>query len=644
MALLMNSKLRPARSVVVQQNSLRYLFAAVGICGAIGCSGSSSPTTQSGSGGQNALGGATGAGGSTLGGSSAESSAGASATGGREATGGSLAAGGTILARRRQYRIRRGLAYRRHRRNDRHRWNCRIRRHKPNGRSKRHGGRNAAGGVGGQAGSTGGSTGAQGGSSTGGTKAGAGGVATGGAPTGGTTSAQPQLVTSASGAYWVTTGTLTQVSSGTATVTVNDSSAAQTWEGFGGAFNEMGWNYLQMLSQSDRDSAMQLLFGNNGCRFAFGRIPIGASDYAMSRYTDDELASGQTDPTMASFSITRDQQYLIPFVQAALAIKSDIRLWASPWTPPTWMKTGPYTTPATVPSPFDGGNMTDSDSILKAYAQYFVKFVQGYAQQGITIEAVAPQNEPSYAENYPSCIWATSLFTKFVGQYLGPAFDSAGLTTKIMLGTMSANGATADSAIVASVMGDATAKGYIKVLGYQWTMLDHVAAAKSYNLPIWQTEHQCGNYPWESGYVSSAAPNDQAYGVETWGLIRDWVNAGVTAYSAWNMVLDTAGNGINTTRDWDQNALLTINTSSKTLTATPAYYVFRHLAQFVVPGAKVVATSGTGSSDALAFKNPNGTIVTVMYNSGSATTYTVSVGGQLLQFSMPSNGWATVVK
>ena len=93
------------------------------------------------------------------------------------------------------------------------------------------------------------------------------------------------LVTSAPNAYWNTTGTLSAVTTGNADVTVNDATTMQTWEGFGGAFNEMGWNYLSMLSPADRDEALQLLFGADGARFAWGRIPIGASDYAMSRYT-----------------------------------------------------------------------------------------------------------------------------------------------------------------------------------------------------------------------------------------------------------------------------------------------------------------------------------------------------------------------
>jgi len=472
---------------------------------------------------------------------------------------------------------------------------------------------------------------------TGGVTGLAGGTGQGGTPgTGGTPASQTALVTSGPSGYWQTSGQLTTVTSGNATVTVNDSTTAQTWEGFGGAFNEKGWAALSALSDADRTTAIHLLYGSDVARFNLGRIPMGASDYSLSRYTLDEVSSG-TDYNLASFSVAHDMQSLIPYIKAAQAVNGGIRFWASPWTPPTWMKTGPFQSGGTT-SPFDGGNMTDNAQVLTAHAQYFVKFVQAYGQQGITIEAVAPQNEPNYGENYPSCLWSASLFTKFVGQYLGPALSTAGLTTKVMLGTMSNNGSSADAAIVTAVMGDATAKKFIKVLGYQWTMKDHVAAAKSYNLPIWQTEHQCGNYPWASGYKNSA-PNDQAYGVESWGLIRDWIKAGATAYSAWNMVLDTTGLSIDSRQPWAQNALLTVDTSAKKVNLTPTYHVFRHFSQFVAPGAQVIGTTG---GDAVAFKNRDGSIVTVMYNSGGATTYTLAVGGKKLQFPMPATGWATV--
>jgi len=108
----------------------------------------------------------------------------------------------------------------------------------------------------------------------------------------------------------------------------------------------------------------------------------------------------------------------------------------------------------------------------------------------------------------------------------------------------------------------------------------------------------------------------------------------------WNMVLDTVGASIDTTRVWPQNALLTVDPATRALNVTPTYYVFRHLSQFVAPGAKVVATSG---GDAVAFKNPDGSLISVLFNSGPAKTMIVAAAGKKLEFAMPSNGWATVV-
>jgi glucosylceramidase len=446
---------------------------------------------------------------------------------------------------------------------------------------------------------------------------------------------QPELVTSAEGAYWVTTGTLTEVDAGTADVTVNDASTAQTWEGFGGSFNEMGWAYLSLLSESDRSRALALLFGRDGLNFTLGRIPMGASDYANDRYTLDEVPAGQTDLTLTSFSIERDEELLIPYVQAAQGVKGDVHFWASPWSPPTWMKEGPFNDDF----PFDGGSMKGDDGTLAAFAQYFVKFVQAYAEKGIKIEVVSPQNEPGYSGTYPTCAWAPETYATFVGEHLSPALAEAALDTKIMLGTF--NAGDGDTTIVSTVMGDPTAGAAIGVLGYQWGMQGNVAADKKYNLPIWQTEHKCGNYPWETPFNDMIAPNDLPYAIESWKLVRDWIKAGVSAYSVWNMVLDTIGNGIDSARVWPQNALLTVDTTTKMLNVTPTYYVFRHLSQFVEPGAVVLGTTG---GDAMAFKNPDGTFVTVMYNSGGPKAYTLSVGGKRVQFDMPGAGWATVAR
>lgn len=437
-----------------------------------------------------------------------------------------------------------------------------------------------------------------------------------------------ELVTSAQNAYWQE-GTLTEVTSGNADVTVNENSMGQTFTGFGGTFNERGWEALSWLSEADRATAIKLLFdAADGAKFVYGRVPIGASDYAVgSLYTLND--SSTPDPQMEKFSIERDKQYLIPYIKAALAVNPNLQLWGSPWTPPPWMKSN---------KDYKRGNMTDDDTVLKAFALYLAKFVEEYGKEGIKIMAIHPQNEPGFVQDYPSCSWTGALMAKFIGRYLGPTFEERKVDAQIFIGTMS--NAQNDSAVLNAVAGDMTAMKYVKGYGLQWGMLDvYNNLNMNKSLAIWQTEHKCGNYPWMGGYRSDRAPNDHAYGVESWGLIRDWIRRGVTAYSAWNMVLDPLGKNSEMERDWKQNALMTVDQNTKKLTITPAYYVFRHVSQYVDPGAKVLGTSG---GDALAFKNPDGSIVAVLYNSGAAKMVTVAMGGKKYQFNMPGNGWATV--
>ncbi|HEX5099255.1 MAG TPA: glycoside hydrolase family 30 beta sandwich domain-containing protein [Polyangiaceae bacterium] len=440
---------------------------------------------------------------------------------------------------------------------------------------------------------------------------------------------EPTLVTSAPNAYWKV-GTVMEVTSGNADVTVNDTQTSQTFTGFGGTFNEKGWEALSVLSQEDRDRALKLLFDPvEGAKFVYGRIPIGASDYASNRYTLDDTQGNADDLTMEKFSIDRDKMKLIPYIKAALAVNPNIYFWGSPWTPPPWMKDNKN---------YDKGNMRSDTAVLNAFALYLTKFVEEYGKEGIVVKAVHPQNEPGYAQDYPSCGWGSgSLMATFIGKNLAPTFKEHNITAQIFIGTMS--NSTADATLMKTVMNDGTAKAAISGYGLQWGMFDvYSSLGLDKSLQIWQTEHKCGNYPWE-GANQSKAPNDQAYGIESWGLIRDWIKKGVNAYNAWNMVLDTVGRSLDTVRPWAQNALLAVDTSSKKLILTPAYYVFRHCSQYVDPGAKLVGTSG---GDALAFKNPDGSIVVIMFNSGGAKTAIVSVGGKKLSFAMPGNGWATV--
>ncbi|HKO48425.1 MAG TPA: glycoside hydrolase family 30 beta sandwich domain-containing protein [Polyangiaceae bacterium] len=497
---------------------------------------------------------------------------------------------------------------------------------------------------------SGGATNSSGSAGLGSSQSGAGGSGAGTAgAAGGTVTGDPRppLVTSGPAGYWQV-GTLTPMSGGTATVTVNPTSTLQKWIGFGGTFNEAGWDALSVLSPADRDRAMRLLFdAAEGANFAWGRLPIGASDYAMDRYTLDDTPENAPDPTMEHFSIERDKQKLIPFIKAAQAIKADIKFWASPWTPPPWMKN---------PAEFDGtdlpptggtatftAKMKSDSATLAAYALYFAKYIEEYGKQGIAISNVSPQNEPGYATRYPSCLWEDGALGTFVGTHLGPMLAERGLATKVWFGTLS-NDQTYPTDIM-SLTPDALK--YTDGVTLQWNTIGRIPSILSANpnLLIMQSEHKCGNYPFSVAGTPAFNPekpaNDQAYAVESWGYIKQWIAANANGYSAWNMVLDTIGKNLDAQRPWPQNALLVVDRATKQLVVTPTYHVFRHVSAFVDPGAVRVAVTG---GDAVAFKNPDGSLVTVLFNSAAqvATTTVALGGGTTVQVQVPAQGWATI--
>ena len=471
-------------------------------------------------------------------------------------------------------------------------------------------------------GSGGSALGGSGGSASGGSSGIAGQPGTGGG-SGGASSA-PELMTSGPGAYWVP-GQVTKVTTGTAGLVIDQNTKYQRFDGFGGAFNEMGWDALSVLPADQVTNAMKLLFdAQAGAKFVYGRVPIGASDYAMSWYTLDDTAG---DYSMSKFSISRDQQKLIPYIKAALQVRSDLHLWGSPWIPPSWMEDS-------------SSNMKSDAQTQQAYALYLAKFVQEYGKVGITIGAVHPQNEPGYARVH----WTQSLLVNFFKTYMGPTFAQQNVTAEVWCGTMSA---PADANIATAVAADPASLAYVKGFGLQWNLQSTVATLAP-KATVMQTEHPCGNYNFDtpywkqSQYNASKPPNDHAYGEESWQLIRDWITSGVNSYNAWNMVLDTVGKSLD---GWPQDALLIVDRSAKTLTATAAYYAFRHFSAYIVPGATRIGTQGT--NDALAFKNPDGSVIVEVYNkTSSAAATTVGVGSALsqtlYQFTVPAHGWATL--
>jgi len=386
-------------------------------------------------------------------------------------------------------------------------------------------------------------------------------------------------------------------------IVIDSLKTQQVITGFGGCFNELGWEAMQILANKDRDAVMASLFDTlGGCRFTLCRMPIGANDYAMDWYSHNETPE---DYNMHNFSIARDEQRLIPYIKMAKAVNPHLQIWASPWCPPSWMKTNNHYACASnkefndLPDNSQGTEMKTQfrmeDKVLKAYALYFRKFIESYARQGITISAIHPQNELNSCQVFPSCIWRPEDIARFIGAYLGPGFESAGLNTSIFMGTVE----RPQIERVDTILQNAAARKYIRGVGFQWAGKDAIPLVhKKYpGMLLMQTETECGD-----------GSNDWKAARHTWNLMRHYFSNGANAYMYWNMVLDETGKS---QWGWKQNSMISINRKSGKVVYNPEFYLMKHLSGYVSPGARYIPVD---NENCLAFKN-KGHIVLILFNS-----------------------------
>jgi len=361
----------------------------------------------------------------------------------------------------------------------------------------------------------------------------------------------------------------------------------QIWEGFGGCFNELGEIALRGLARKQQDEIVHALFSKKGCNFNYGRMSIGANDYAASWYSHNETDG---DFTMRQFSIARDRQYVIPYIRRAQALRKDLTMFASPWSPPTWLKT---------PQAYNYGTLIWKKRHLDAYALYFAKFCEAYASIGIPIRQIHIQNEPVANQKFPSCVWTGEQLRDFIRDHIGPLFRRRRIDCELWLGTLN----TADyDAFPFTVLSDPKAHAYVAGVGFQWDGKGAVQRTHDAwpEKRLMQTENECGDgqNTWEyAGYV--------------FNLIQHYLANGVNAYLYWNMVLEPGGRS---TWGWNQNAMITVDRNRKNYTLNPEFHVMKHFAHFIRPGAQRLDLSGPWASNAVAFRNPDERTVCVLRN------------------------------
>ena len=207
-------------------------------------------------------------------------------------------------------------------------------------------------------------------------------------------------------------------------ITVDEAKTYQSMDGFGFALTGGSAQLLMHMDPAKRDAILRELYSDNGNNIgvSYIRVSVGASDMNDHVYSYDDMPEGQTDPGMTKFSLEPDRADVIPVLKEILAINPKVKILASPWSAPLWMKTSGVAR---------GGVL--KPEYFSAYATYFVKYIQGMKAEGIPIDTLTIQNEPLNEKNTPSMLMLESEQDDFIKSNLGPAFVKAGIKTKIVL-------------------------------------------------------------------------------------------------------------------------------------------------------------------------------------------------------------------
>lgn len=409
---------------------------------------------------------------------------------------------------------------------------------------------------------------------------------------------------------------------------VNENHPYQQMDGFGASMTDSSaWLIGTKLAEAERHALLIDLFSpTKGIGISAVRLPMGASDFTNGpHYSYDDMPPGQTDPDLAHFSIEHDMAYIVPVMQEVLQINPELKIIASPWSLPGWMKT--------------------TDSLLKgsllpeyydAYAGYFVKFIEAYQAEGIPIYAITLQNEPYFEpNNYPGMRIEPEDAAILVKDHLAPAFEEAGLDTKILI--WDHNWDKWDYPL--TFLEDADAKSQIDGVAfhcYAGTVLAQSIVHNAHpDQDLYFTE--CSGGAWVSSFADGLRSDMKSL---TIGATRSWARTVIK----WNLVLDT-DYGPHNGGCANCEGLVTIDAETGTVTQNNFdYYSIGHASKFVRPGAfRIASTSWPYNGlESVAFENPDGSKVLIVASTTTQSrTFAVRWGGRSLDYSLPGDAVAT---
>lgn len=397
----------------------------------------------------------------------------------------------------------------------------------------------------------------------------------------------------------------------------------QTVDGFGYTLTGGSAFLLRKMEAAARAKLLAELFGSgdNDLKISYLRASLGASDLDAEVFSYDDLPAGQTDPDLRQFSLSKDTVDLIPVLKEILAIRPDLRLMASPWSAPVWMKTNGSSI---------GGNL--KPEFYATYARYFVKYIQAMAAQGIQIEAVTVQNEPQHGGNNPSMVMSAAQQGDFVKNHLGPAFRSAGLATKIIIWDHNCD--RPDFPI--AILDDPAARPFVDGSAF------HLYAGDVSALSTVHDKHPDKNLYFTEQWTGSAGE----FGGDLRWHVKNVIIGTMRNHSRlaleWNLANDPDF-GPHTPGGCTQcRGALTIGGSE--VTRNVSYYVVAHAARFVPPGSVRLGSNQFPQLPNVAFRTPSGkTVLIVLNDSDRPQSFNIHSGGRWIVATLPGGNVGTFV-